>query len=175
MNNKTEVISSLDVNGTKITEKNQIANEFASFFSSIGVEYVKKINQSPGFDLSYYLDKMSANNNSIFLHVVTNTEVENIIKNLKPKGSSGYDGISNKLLKEIYVPIIKPLCEIFNKSLTEECFPERMKSADVVPLHKNKSKFDKNNFRPISLLLTISKLLEKKTYKRVYDFLRNTT
>ena len=49
-----------------------------------------------------------------------------------------------------------------------------MKHADVTPLHKLKCKQERNNYRPISLLLTMSKLLEKIIYKRTDQFLENT-
>ena len=49
-----------------------------------------------------------------------------------------------------------------------------MKKADVVPLHKSKVHTDTNNYRPMSLLLTILKLLEKIIYKRTYRFFENS-
>ena len=49
-----------------------------------------------------------------------------------------------------------------------------MKKADVVPLHKSKAEYECTNYRPISLLLTLSKLLEKLMYKRTYYFLEQT-
>ena len=64
-----------------------------------------------------------------------------------------------------------PLSIIFNKSLEEGVFPEDMKLADVVPLFKSKDRNECTNYRPISLLLTISKLLEKIVYRRTYKFL----
>ena len=63
---------------------------------------------------------------------------------------------------------------IINKSLEEGHFPSRMKIADVVPLYKSKSKVNKSNYRPISLLLTLSKLLEKVVYKHYYSYMENT-
>ena len=63
---------------------------------------------------------------------------------------------------------------IFNKSIQEGVFPEEMKKADVIPLFKSKEKFLVNNYRPISLLVTISKLLEKIVYTRTYSFLCDT-
>ena len=53
-------------------------------------------------------------------------------------------------------------------------FPETMKLADVSPLYKSKDQNECTNYRPISLLLTISKLLEKIMYKRTYNFLEQT-
>ena len=61
----------------------------------------------------------------------------------------------------------------FNNSMQEGVVPEIMKIADVVPLHKSKSLDQTNNYRPISLLMTISKILEKIMYKRTYQFLEN--
>ena len=49
-----------------------------------------------------------------------------------------------------------------------------MKLADIVPIHKSKEKYLTTNYRPISLLITISKLLEKIIYKRIYSFLNST-
>ena len=48
----------------------------------------------------------------------------------------------------------------FNKSLEEGIFPDVMKQADTISLHKAKSTEECNNYRPISLLLTLSKILE---------------
>ena len=67
--------------------------------------------------------------------------------------------------------VLTPLSIIFNKSLEEGVFPEEMKSADVGPLFKSKDRNECTNYRPISLLLTISKLLEKVVYSRTYKFL----
>ena len=95
-----------------------------------------------------------------------------IISNLKNKFSSGYDDISNFLLKKLVDSIKVPLCHLFNKSLSDGIFPDLMKIAEVVPLYKpNNCKSSLNSYRPISLLPVISKVLEKVVYKRVYTFL----
>ena len=101
----------------------------------------------------------------MFLYPTNETEIERLIDGLKRKNSSGYDNISNCLLKDLQSCLIQPLTIIFNKSMTEGLFPTRMKSADVIPLYKSKDKTNKNNYRPISLLITLSKLLEKVIYK----------
>ena len=101
----------------------------------------------------------------------TKIEVENLIGSLPNKTSSGYDKISNILLKELQSCVSSPLSIIFNKSLSMGCFPDQMKNADVIPLYKGGNRRILTNYRPISLLLTLSKLLEKIMYKRVYEFL----
>ena len=110
----------------------------------------------------------------MFLHPTIRQEILTLINNLPNKTSSGYDNISNNLLKSISTQIIVPLEIIFNKSIEEGIFPSNMKKADIVPLYKSKDKQECSNYRPISLLITLSKLLEKVIYKRVYHFLEKT-
>ena len=92
---------------------------------------------------------------------------------LKSKKSYGYDGISNILLKSIIPEIQAPLAIIFNKSLRDGIFPEKMKLAEVIPIYKMKGKTDMlNSYRPVSLLPVISKILEKLVQKRINHFLQ---
>ena len=70
--------------------------------------------------------------------------------------------------------IAEVLCVIFNKSLEQGEFPNTMKLAEVVPLFKGKEHYLETNYRPISLLTTISKVLEKIVYQRIYGFLQTT-
>ena len=100
-------------------------------------------------------------------------EVSELIQKLPAKTSSGYDNINNVLLKSIGYCIVSPLTSIFNESLTMGIFPDVMKLADVVPLYKAKEKFLETNYRPISLLTTMSKILERVVYNRVYRFLND--
>ena len=81
---------------------------------------------------------------------------------------------SNILLKEIIDPLARVLVDVFNKSMATGRFPEIMKLAEVVPLYKSKEHYLENNYRPISLLMTMSKILEKIVYTRVYSFLQDT-
>ena len=110
----------------------------------------------------------------MFMTPTTDTEVEKIISKLKSKNSSGFDEVSNRILKGITTGISTPLSILINKSMMEGIFQTEMKKADTIPLYKCKEKSDKNNYRPISLLLTMSKVLEKVVYKRTYNFLNDS-
>ena len=114
---------------------------------------------------------MKRNKKSLFLVPTTQAEIIKLIGSLLNKNSSGFDSINNKLLKSIKDEIAKPLEIIFNQSLNTGVFLDKMKMAEVVPLHKSKSRTEPNNYRPISLLLTMSKILEKILCKRTYMFL----
>ena len=147
-----------------------ITKELGGFFANVGRDYASRILQR-NYDIKYYLNKIPKNDHSIFLTPTNKIEIEKLIGTLKNKNSSGHDGISNRILKGITKSIIEPLSIIFNKSMQDGVFPTEMKKADTVPLYKSKAKDDKNNYRPISLLLTISKLLEKVMYNRTYNFM----
>ena len=120
------------------------------------------------------MNKIERNTNSIFLKPTDENEIKRLITDLPNKTSCGHDEINNILLKQIKESIVVPLMLIFNESLNDGIFPEVMKLAEVIPLHKGKAKNDKTNYRPISLLLTISKILEKIVYARTYSFLIET-
>ena len=89
--------------------------------------------------------------------------------------SSGPNSIPYKILNLLKKDISKQLADLFNLSLSSGVFPSLLKIAKVVPVHKKDSKLDCRNYRPISLLSNIEKILEKLMYKRVYQFLNENS
>ena len=122
-----------------------------------------------------YLKLLQSHQTSLFLTPMCAQEINNIISKLPSKSSSGHDNISNIMLKEIIHPLAPVLVEVFNKSMTLGELPTIMKLAEVVPLYKGKEHYLETNYRPISLLTTMSKILEKIMYQCVYSFLQNTS
>ena len=98
---------------------------------------------------------------NINLKSVSTNEIKNIIKSLKPKNSSGYDGISTKLLKISSPFINSPLTHICNKSISSGTFPDCLKYAVVKPLFKKGDKTKLLNCRLISMLSTFFKSTRK--------------
>jgi len=88
-------------------------------------------------------------------------EITSIIKPIKTKNSSGYDEIITKLLKISVNYICSPLTYICNKSVITGIFPERLKYSIIKPLYKKGDKTDPSNYRPLSMLTSFSKVLEK--------------
>ena len=119
------------------------------------------------------LKKIPNNPNTLFLYDITSYEIKKHIDQLPAKNSSGYDNISNKLLKNIKYSIIHPLLHIFNLSLKLGVFPDAMKVSEIIPLFKKGQKDLMVNYRPISLLITLSKILEKCMYSHIYKFVTN--
>ena len=87
------------------------------------------------------------------------------------ESSSGYDEINAKLLKCSLQYTEHILCHVCKVSLTEGIFPESLKTANVIPLFKSDDPMLFNNYRPVSLLCTLSKLFEKVMYNRLLSYL----
>ena len=167
---KETIIESFKIDNIKTSNPSKITNELGTYFANVGKEFAHKIPKGQ-HDIKHYLQKIPKNEHSIFLTPTNRTEITKLIGSLKNKNSSRHDGMSNRILKGITESITEPLSIIFNKSIEECVFSTEMKKADTVPLYKSKAKDDKNIYRPISLLLTVSKLLEKIMYSRTYNFL----
>ena len=170
---KSRVISHIKVDQVEILNDKVIANEFGKYFSNVGKEFATRVGD-PKNKIAYYSDKILGNPNSIYFYPTSETEIRKLIENLPNKSSSGHNKISNILLKKICPIITQPLVLIFNLSLLHGVFPSRMKLPEITPLHKGSELYYTTNYRPISLLLTILKLLEKIVYKRTYKFLNET-
>ena len=164
------IISSITVDGLQKSSSKAIANCFGEFYSHLGSSLANQITPSK-IDIETYIKRIPRNENSMFINYTSKDEIESVVKSLPNKVSSGHDQISNNLLKQLSSSISYPLEIIFNQSIQQGPFPMLMKKVEVIPLYKGKDREDVVNYRPISLLITISKLLEKIVYKRVYKFL----
>src|SRR5215510_8183399 len=101
----------------------------------------------------------------------TEHRIDKINHSIKYKDSYGYDEISSRILKISAPYVLSPLTFIFNKILSTGVFPERLKFSDVKPLYKKGDTTDFSNYRPISLLTSFYKIIEKIIYKRLYCYL----
>lgn len=156
-----------------IKENNEIINDdfakaniFNEFFSTIA----EKLNGSsiPPVNLQE-APTIPFNQNSLFITPTNDTEVSRIIKQLKNK-SGGCDDIHAFIIK-LAAPYITPLLtHIINKAISEGNCPRQFKSADICPVHKNGSKTQVNNYRPIALISNLAKIFEKIIFNRLYNF-----
>ena len=167
---KTCLIESLKVQNLEYDDGKNIMAAFENYFSTVGSTFASKINPSK-LPINKYVSNIKPNEHSVFLLPCDKNELNRLINKLPNKKSAGYDGVSNVLLKEIKDYILEPLVSIFNNSLTQGIFPKGMKHSEIVPLFKSGLKNQTTNYRPISLLIIILKILEKIMYSRVYDFL----
>ena len=135
------------------------------FFTIVGQKIAKYIKCGGNKNYSYYLNKQI--NSTFTFKNIDGIIVKKTINNLPTKNSCGYDDISSKLLKVIAPLIIKPLTLLINQVLNTGIFPDKLKIAKVIPIYKKDDPQLFENYRPISLVPTISKVLEKIIHKQL--------
>ena len=79
--------------------------------------------------------------------------------------------ISNKMVKKVSIVVAKPLCILFNRSLREGIFLDMWKQGDLLPIFKKGDKSIPANYRPVSILSNLGKVLERIIFKHVYNHL----
>ena len=104
---------------------------------------------------------------------VTENEVFNLLSNIATNKATGLDKIPAKLVKISAPFITKHLSIIFNQSLSQGTFPYDWKISKVTPIYKKGPKHDMNNYRPISVISTIAKVMEKIAHNQLYLYLQN--
>ena len=102
---------------------------------------------------------------------LTEAEVISVLRNLDPRKAYGPDNIPNRLLVELAYVIGPSLCELFNMSLALGEVPCKWKEANITPAFKREDPTLAMNYRPISLLCTLSKVLERCVYNHCYHHL----
>lgn len=160
--------SSFKINDSVVSNMNDITNSFNTYFTNIGKTLAKKIPRTSIDPLSYIPNRCP---HSIVIQPVTQDEVINIIRSLKDS-SAGYDSILANIVKKTFHLYISPLTHVLNLSLTQGFFPDAMKIARIVPLHKTGDPMLIKNYRPVSVLPLISKILEKLMHRRIYSFVK---
>ena len=145
-------------NGKTITSPHQICNEMNIHFVKIGEKLSSNIKCSNSGNFTQFLGKRQVS--SIYLRPTDAFEVIETISGLNKRKSSGYIDIPVLLIKEAKFLIGRQLANIFNECLRSGSYPDILKIAKVVPLHKGGSKLDLNNYRPISILSPINKIFE---------------
>ena len=142
--------------------------ELNDYFVSIGSKMESEIGK-PKKDF-----KFDSNEKSMFLLPTNTSEIFEICKSLKNSKAEGHDGISNIFIK-FFSPILSEvLASLINRSMMSGVFPDIFKIAKVCPIHKSGSKQNPGNYRPISVLPSLSKVIEKTLHKRLVNFLENS-
>ena len=92
------------------------------------------------------------------INKVNQSQIEKEILELNPKKSAGYDAIPWKVIKDAFKVLESPPTQLFNISMEETLFPDNLKYAIIAPLCKKDDNTNKENYRPISILPSISKM-----------------
>ena len=151
-----------------VTDPFDVANEFNDFFVNIGPKLAERIHSS-GKDYFEYLKEPVQK--SMFMKPIVEDEIIKIIAKFDQNKSPGHDGIGNFVLMRIAKEIVKPLTTIFNTSISSGEVPDSLKIAKVVPIYKKDDAQVFSNYRPVSVLPSFSKILERLVFNRCVSFI----
>lgn len=147
-------------------------NRVNYFFATIGKILAEEIMTRTGYGTHLPShSKTYTQVNSFVLLETDPEEVHGVLMALDSGSAAGWDGIPNnflKLSKDFVVPLI---CRLTNLCFKTGIFPTALKRSLITPVHKGGDTSDVNNYRPISVLPSISKILEKILNKRLINFL----
>ena len=159
----------IEINNELITDNKEICNNFNNYFTTVADKILKN-NKTPilkTFDK--YLPER--NSKSFVYEPCTPNEVYLLIEKFNPHKGTGPNGINTDILKLINHLICDTLSKIFNMCITSGKHPEKLKLAHALPIFKKGSRLLVSNYRPISLLSNLNKILEKIMHTRIYAFL----
>lgn len=159
-----QIIPTLKKNGTTLTHSVEISNAFNDFFVSVGPDLSKMIKHIP-------VNRFNGVKDSFFLTPVLPVEVENIISAMDRNKACGADNITIESVQRLKTECSIILVKIINLSFQSGTIPDKLKVARVKPLFKQGDYEVASNYRPVSVLPVLSRILEICVNTRLQSFL----
>lgn len=160
---------------SELSDPDEIAAAFNTFFSNIVSKYLPQANSEENVasqeKLKSFIDSKVAPGVVFDIPPITHDFVLKQLTDLDPKKAVGMDGLSSKILKIAAPVIASSVTKIINLSLTIGKFPTLWKLARVCPIFKSGKTTETNNYRPISILCTLSKIIERHVHQHLYNYL----
>ena len=171
---KISVTKLIGADGTVVNTPQDIAQNFNNFFSEIAIKLKSETAAHVSAPIaSTHTEFMDVSvTNSIFITPVDQEEVMGIINKFKNKATLDTKISALKVANE-HSDFREVVACIINSSFEQGIFPEPLKIAKVVPIHKGGTKTEVGNYRPISLLPTFSKIYEKTMHSRITNFMES--
>ena len=166
---KKDVSSSIRINETLSSDKTLIANAFNKFFTNTVNRLTDAFTTIPGVRNQ---GSTTREHPAFQFEKVSQTFVSSQLRRLQARKAVGLDSIPARLLIDSADIIAGPLTVIINKSLTSACVPQDWKAARVLPIFKKGKADDMDNYRPISILPVLSKILERAVHQQLYRYLQ---
>jgi hypothetical protein len=158
----------MNISGRSISDPKQIANYFNEFFANAPAAIISDINPT---DVPTETHNVDLNIFSFTENPVSLEEIVEAVEQLQAKKSQDFNGLSMWFVKKFILEIITPLHHLISCSLATGVVPQQLKIAKVVPVFKSGDAKLLDNYRPISLLSSFSKIYEKIVGNRLSDFL----
>ena len=155
----------LDFEGNVVSEPEKIAEIFNTHYLNVATQigadspFANNVENHPSYDIiSTYTRERGV---PIFqFRTVSQSEVVDLLDRLPTGKAPGYDSISGQCIKSVKQEVGVPLTSLVNRMFTEHLFPNPLKKADVTPIYKKENRLSKENYRPVSVLISFSKVFE---------------
>ena len=148
---------------------------FKDFFGNLAENLIKKLPSSPNLyginSLFSYYKNLNLDLNIFKFDYVSEEVVIDLLNNVEPSKAAGIDNINGRFIKDGANVLAHPVTQLCNLSIKLSSFPLECKIAKLKPIYKKGSKTDPKNFRPISLLPLISKIIEKVIHDQTEKYL----
>ena len=123
--------------------------------------------------LMNFIKKRNPKACKLFLKPVSDNFVLRELQKLNVSKSTGLDNIPAKFLKDGAECIKTQVTHIINLSISTNAIPSDLKEARVRPIFKKASQLEASNYRPVSILCIVSKILERSVYVQLVDFFKS--
>lgn len=159
--------SELCTNGRTTKDPNEICQLFNDFFCNIGPSLAATMISDRNISKFGTITPLRWN---IYLRPTTAAETTILINGLNSKKASGPDNIPVIFVKTHFNIFSLLLADIFNEMIETGVFPQCLKVAKVIPVYKSGDTKDPSNYRPISCLSVLDKIIEKLLVTRIMDY-----
>lgn len=147
-------------------------NHVNNFFAGIGRKLAEDIQLDPLHSPDHTYNMISQSQVSSFVLLETDeNEVQIVLMNLKSESAPGWDNIPVKFLKQAKTLLVPIITHLTNLCFNQGIFPTLLKQSIITPVYKAGDRDDVNNYRPTSVLPSISKILEKIINNRLINYL----
>ena len=166
-------MSTLKVNKTVQHDTKLVLGRFKDYYSNLAGKLLKKLPKPPNkFTLNAVFQhyKGIIQSDSFNLATVSENTILTILKNTNVSKPAGLDSLSDRFLKDGAEVLAKPITDLCNLSITSGKFPDSCKIAKLKPIYKKGSLTEASNYRPISLLPLISKVIKKVIHDQTSAF-----
>ena len=177
ISNDVEVAEILNIFFSNITDKVEIKKDQKLSYSSEKGDIfyhistiVDKFQSHPSI---IKIKQMIPENSAFQFHGVSEISMHQMISKLDNRKAAANDSLPTKFLVDYNDIIANPICSIYNNSIIESTFPSPLKLADITPVHKKNETTFKDNYRPVSLLPSVSKIFERNMADQISNYFEN--
>jgi hypothetical protein len=167
-------LKALSVNDETVTDKCTMANLLNNHFATVSSKLLGPNNTNDKYTvpakLKDYIQRNKLSNEKFVIPPVSENFVKEQLLALNTKKSTGNDGINAGFLRLCTPSIVSTVTNLINDSIQTSVFPTAWKIAKVTALLKGGKATELNNYRPISILSTVSKIIERHVYNHMYSY-----